>query len=356
MTHANPFVAELLERGAAGFAGYATRLLLDRNDDLAKRCEPDGFATWKAHLTQRIIELAAALAAGERQLFVARLHWSRKAFEARGSDPADLKRSLEALREVMSQNMPTDAAVECNTYIDAAIAIFDQDAPNLDDAELNPNLPHDRTALLYLQQVLEGNVAAAIEVVKRAADSGLGAAGVYLQVLLPAQREIGRLWHLGDVSISEEHLVSATTQRTMSLLTGSGADVSPNGKTMVAAAVAGNAHDIGLRAVADLFQLQGWRAIFIGSDVPAAELPNALTYFDADVLLLGATLSTQIQKAAETIRIIRDRCERDVKIIVGGAAFDEAPDLWRRVGGDGYSPTIDGAVELGGKLAGLRAA
>ncbi len=86
------------------------------------------------------------------------------------------------------------------------------------------------------------------------------------------------------------------------------------------------------------------------------DLPSTLTFFEADLLLLGATLSTQIQKVAETIRIVRDRCERDVRIVVGGAAFDEAPGLWRRVGSDGYSPTADGAVELGGRLVGLQPA
>lgn len=356
MTQANPFVAELLERGAAGFAGYATGLLFERDAGIKQRYEPDAFGTWKAHLTQRIIELAAAVAAGEQKLFVARLHWSRKSFEARGHDVQDLRSSLLALRDVMSQNMPKDAGVECNAYIDAALTALENESPDLDESELNPDIPHDRVALSYLQQILEGNAAGAIDTLKNAASSGLSAAEIYLDILLPAQREIGRLWHLGDVTISEEHLVTATTQRAMSVLSNAGSDIAPNGKTIVAAAVAGNAHDVGLRAVADLFQMQGWRAIFVGSDIPAGELPNTLTYFEGDVLLLGATLSTQIQKVAETIRLIRDRCERDVKIIVGGAAFDEAPDLWRRVGSDGYSQTVDGAVELGSKLAGLRAA
>ncbi|MBT8442812.1 MAG: cobalamin-dependent protein [Gammaproteobacteria bacterium] len=356
MTHASPFVAELLERGAAGFAGYATDLLLERDDGIEQRYQPDAFGTWKAHLTQRIVELAAAVAVGEHRLFVARLKWSRKAFEARGNDVADLQASLLALRGVMGQNMPKDAGEECIEYIDAALSALDNEPPALDQSALDPAAPNDRIALRYLQQVLEGNVAGAIDTVKNAARSGLSAAEVYLDVLLPAQREIGRLWHLGDITIPEEHLVTATTQRAMSVVSNAAADVAPNGKTMVAAAVAGNAHDVGLRAVADLFQLQGWRAIFVGSDIPSGELPNSLTYFEADVLLLSATLSTQIQKVAETIRVIRDRCERDVKIIVGGAAFDEAPDLWRRVGSDGYSQTIDGAIELGSRLVGIRAA
>ena len=63
MTQANPFIAQMLERGASGFAGYAAGLLLERDEQIKDRYAPAAFGTWKGHLTQRIIELAAALAA-----------------------------------------------------------------------------------------------------------------------------------------------------------------------------------------------------------------------------------------------------------------------------------------------------
>jgi methanogenic corrinoid protein MtbC1 len=87
--------------------------------------------------------------------------------------------------------------------------------------------------------------------------------------------------------------------------------------------------------------------------VPSADLPSVLSYFGADLLLLGATLAIQIPRVEEAIIAIRSRCDRPVKIIVGGAAFDEAPDLWRRIGADGYAPTVDQAVALGARLVGL---
>lgn len=356
MNRANPFVAELLERSAAGYAGFATGLLLERVPEIVDAYGADAFTTWKAHMTQRVIELAAALAAGESRLFAARIAWTRKAFIARERNADHLRASLEALRDVLAEHLPGEATSECRGFIDAAIDSLRDPDVGLDESELDPEAPHDKIALRYLQQVLEGNVADAISTVQKAARNGLDHAGVYLEVLLPAQREIGRLWHLGDVTVAEEHLVSATTQRSMAVLANTAPGVAPNGKTVVSAAVAGNAHDIGLRAVADLYQLAGWRSIFVGSDVPTGDLPGTLTFFEADLLLLGATLSTQIQKVAETIRVVRDRCERNVKIVVGGSAFDEAPDLWQRVGGDGYSPTVDGAVAVGARLVGLSSA
>ena len=148
-------------------------------------------------------------------------------------------------------------------------------------------------------------------------------------------------------------MVTSATQRTMSVIATAAARQPANGRTVVVAAVAGNVHDVGLRALADLYQLAGWRVIFVGSDVPMQDLPTMLAFFEADLLMLGATLATHVPRVEQAIRSIRERCERPVKVVVGGAAFDEAPDLWQKIGSDAYASAIDQAIDVGGRLVGL---
>src|SRR5690606_37719362 len=176
---------------------------------------------------------------------------------------------------------------------------------------------------------LTGDVQEALAGLLRAVDEGLPVADAYLGVLLPAEREIGRLWHLARVRVAEEHLVTFAIQRAMALLAHRAPAAPANGRTVVVAAVASNAHDIALRAGADLFQLAGWRSIFLGADVPVDDLVAMLDIFEADALLLGATLVQQVMPVRQTIRSIREHCGRPVKIIVGGAAFDDGTDLWK---------------------------
>jgi methanogenic corrinoid protein MtbC1 len=349
----NPFLAELLTRSASGYAGYAAGILIEQARTIDKRYGQEAFLSWRKHLTQRVIELSAAVAAGEPKLFVARLMWSKKLFIARHQDVAELEVSLIALSSVLNERLPDIARHDSAEYIDLALRALRENNPEIDVSELNPASPNDRIALEYLQTILEGNIGAAIALVTATNKIGLDPTGVYREVLLPAQREIGRLWHLGDINVAEEHLVTSTTQRCMAILANETNNAPAIGKTVVAAAVAGNVHDVGLRAVTDLFQMAGWRSIFLGADVPIRDLPATLTFFESDLLLLTATLSTQTPKVAETIRIIRDRCERDVKILLGGGAFDEAPLLAERLGADGYAATIDEAVSTGSKLLGL---
>ncbi|NIM61512.1 MAG: cobalamin B12-binding domain protein, partial [Acidobacteria bacterium] len=56
------------------------------------------------------------------------------------------------------------------------------------------------------------------------------------------------------------------------------------------ACVAGNVHDIGVRATSDFFEMAGWRAINLGADVPHDEIARSVQFFDADVVVLAAAL------------------------------------------------------------------
>ena len=347
---ANAFAGDLLERSASGYAGFAATLMLERDGGLKERQGGNVLTAWRSNLTQRVLELAAAVLAGEPRLFTGRVTWSRKAFRARGQDDAELRLSFEALRDVLAERLPPPALPQPLAYLDAALALLAEVQPEPDPSELDPLRPADRLALEYLQKILEGNVAEAIAAVATAARNGLGPRAAYTDVLLPAQREVGRLWHAGELSIAEEHMVTSATQRTMAVVVSQAPLPLANGRTVVVAAVSGNVHDIGLRAAADLYQLAGWRVIFVGADVPMQDLPTMLAFFEADLLMLGATLSTQVPRVEQAIRSIRERCERPVRVIVGGAAFDEAPDLGERIGGDGYAPNIVQALEIGARL------
>ena len=217
-SHGNAFAGDLLERTASGYAGFAASLMLARDPGLRDRQGPNAQAAWRSHLTQRVFELAAAVLAGEPRLFTGRVTWARKAFKARGQEDGDLRNSVQALRDVLAERLPKHAHDLPLEYLDAALAALLLPPPASDPCELDPQRPTHRLALAYLQKILEGNVTEAIGVITAAALNGLGPRAVYTDVLLPAQREVGRLWHAGEISIAEEHMVTAATQRTMAVV------------------------------------------------------------------------------------------------------------------------------------------
>jgi methanogenic corrinoid protein MtbC1 len=347
------WIAELLEHGAPSFAGFAANIMLEDEPELERRYAPGAHALWRDHLRERVYELSAAVATGESGLFVARIAWAREGFVARGQSQSDLDRALDALRRVLEEHLPEKARRLPLDLIDQGRSVLAAQEPMRPTPRLDPADPDSRAALDYLRRVLEGEPRAAIDGVLALVDGERSALDVYVDVLLSAQREIGRLWHLGEVNVAEEHLVTATTQRAVAVLVHSAPSTAPNGRTVVAAAVAGDDHDIGLRAVSDAFELSGWRTLFLGRNMPGRDLVQALEFFDADLLLLTATLSTQLSRVRQAIASIREHPELGTRILVGGSVFDEAPDLWERVGADAHAPDIRSALSVGARLVGL---
>ena len=181
-------------------------------------------------------------------------------------------------------------------------------------------------------------------------DDGLTVRNAILKVLLPAQREVGTLWHLNEISVAEEHMVTMTTQRLMAVLADRVDRDPDSGRTVIAAAVAGNIHDIGIRAIAYLIEIAGWRTIYLGPDVPKSDIPAAVECFDADLIMLSLALSSQIPALQRAIDAIRKRNGSSVKIMIGGNGLAGAPDLWKDLGADGYAPTADAALAMANEL------
>jgi methanogenic corrinoid protein MtbC1 len=342
------FVAQILESSATGYAGLTVSLLLERHPEITTRYAPDGFTAWKDQIRLWLLDLSAAAAAGEPQLFEARMLWVRESFVARQASPEDLVAALVALRDILQERLPGDSAGTVVPTVDRAIeAITDPQAEQAGD--LDPEKP-GRRALSYLETILEGKPRDAIEQVLRMVDGGTPVKNVYIEVLLPAQKEAGRMWHAGDLRIAEEHVITSTTQRAMALLCERGQATEQKNRTALLSCVAGDIHDIGIRALTDFFEMAGWRAVNLGPDVPAVEIARAVQIFNADVVLLSATLDPHLKGLQDTIARVRSLEQRDVKVIVGGPALEGVPDLWRKLGADGYSARLEDAETLASQL------
>lgn len=342
----NPAAASAIENHAYAIASKACADLLAQHADIDSRFGSDAKEMWTDHLQQRLMELSVALAAGDNGLFVARLAWSRSAMQARGLTTEDLDTSLVALRTSLADQLDKEAGAVALEWIDQAIQALDEAPADKLDPVLDVGIPLDRLAIQYVQSVVAGNVLPGMQLVLDAVEHGASISDAYLRVLLPAQHEVGRLWHLNELSVSEEHLVSYTTQRLMATLSGLAQRKPDNGFTAVAGAVSGNVHDIGIRAISYLLEIEGWRTIYLGSDIPQTELPSTLETYEADVLLLSVALTSQIPATTRTIESIRQNCALPTKILVGGNGLAEHAELWREIGADGYAADAETALEL----------
>lgn len=363
MAHPDPFCAQLLESSAQGLAALAVERLFERHPDLPARYQPHPAIKWRESLTTRIGQLAAAVAVGCPPLFVHQAEWDKLAHHARGGERMwrDLEAALTALRDTVDAELPAPAAKAAVSCLEAALtrlATAALEGPRFVD----PATPTGRIAAEYLLAILEGDRRKAADVVLRhvrmgdngQGDGRLSVTEVYEKVLAPAQQELGRLWHLNESTVAEEHFATATTHMVVSMLYPHLPRRAPNGRTALCASVQGNAHDIGVRMIADHLEMDGFKAVYLGANVPIPDLVLGIGDFGVNVLALSAGLGTHLPALKDTIEAVR-ASHPGVKIMVGGGAFAAAggPRIALDMGADAHADSFADAVATARRLTGL---
>lgn len=203
---------------------------------------------------------------------------------------------------------------------------------------------------VYLDAIREGDHRAALDIVDRARAEGADLATVYLDLLQPAMREIGRLWQDNELTVADEHLATAVTQTVMAHLFSSGvrgAAPAADRPTLIAACVDTERHEMGLRMVCDIMELEGWHVVYLGATVPVGSLLSLMQRQPPAVLALSATIPTHLPRLRATIAAVRDALGAAAPpILVGGRPFLDHPDLAASVGADATAADARAAAAL----------
>jgi len=133
---------------------------------------------------------------------------------------------------------------------------------------------------------------------------------------LPLVRLVGRRWADGELSIAEEHLLSGVLRN---LLAGLMQSRRVTGRPVLLATPVGERHEIGLLMVAVLALDAGANVVYLGVDLPAAEIVTAATQTRARVVGLSVVTSKNRTRAMAEITAIRAALPADSELWLGGA-------------------------------------
>jgi len=107
-------------------------------------------------------------------------------------------------------------------------------------------------------------------------------------IIAPILRDIGGRCACGEFSAVHEHLASGLLRNLISSLLRLYPS-SVSGDAIVLATPAQERHEFGLLLAALLAAMHGWRAIYLGADLPAPEISRAVRLTNARVLILSIT-------------------------------------------------------------------
>ncbi len=300
------------------------------------------------HLTY----LAEAVAAEDKSLFNDYVAWVKALFAGLGFPESALADTLAWTRATLSEQLPAELWAVVEPYLASAQASLPTAAAE-PAGFLRGDDPLTRLARQYLDALLAADRHTASRLILHAIASGVNVRDIYLNVFQPVQREIGRLWQTNRVSVAQEHFCTAATQLIMSQLYPYIFSTNRVNRRLVATCIGGELHEIGMRMVADFFEMEGWDTYFMGANTPLPSILQTVKERQADLLAISATMTFHVRGVHELIAAVRALDGgRRVPIIVGGYPFNVSPQLWRTVGADGYAPDAQEAVAVATKLVG----
>lgn len=147
-------------------------------------------------------------------------------------------------------------------------------------------------------------------------------ATLYQRVIAPAMHELGRLWEKGAITIADEHLATALTQRVLAAvrtpeLLEETLPARPDKPRALLAAVQGEQHALGLRMAADLLEDSGYQVAYLGADVPTEALLQAVRTLSPDLLGLSATMPESARRLEDVVELVGDERPR-LPLLLGG--------------------------------------
>lgn len=172
----------------------------------------------------------------------------------------------------------------------------------------------------FLDALLLGKHTECSKLVRTYLSNQLSINELYQEILTKALYDVGELWEFNKISVASEHLASAIVEAIMNQLYLEIISEKKRIKTVIASCVENEFHQIGIKMISDIFEMNGWDALFLGSNTPTTELISFIKLKQPDVLAISLTLYFNLPNLEKMIEKIRIEFPA-LPILVGGQAF-----------------------------------
>ncbi|MDQ6872453.1 MAG: MerR family transcriptional regulator [Gemmatimonadota bacterium] len=168
---------------------------------------------------------------------------------------------------------------------------------------------------LSLTQSLEGSQ---LDDHLRRAAATLGFPEFLVRVAVPLLRRVGDEWHSGRLTPAQEHVASSVVHDIFveRMRAFSSRVDSPR---ILIATPAGERHAIGAALVGAAAAVEGWGVIYLGVDLPAAEIANAAIARRVSVVGLSVVYVDNRERVLGELRELRSLLPDDIALVVGGS-------------------------------------
>jgi methanogenic corrinoid protein MtbC1 len=182
----------------------------------------------------------------------------------------------------------------------------------------------DSPADYWFKTALEAVRALDASALRSALDESLVALGrvaAIEQVIAPLMETVGDLWRRGELRVVHEHLAAAGARSFLGALTEI-ASAAP-APLLISTTLPGQLHEIGAMMVAATAASEGWRALYLGPDLPPEEVAAAVREQPAcRVLALSFVFPPDDDQLPTEVRRLGEFLPENLTILAGGRAIE----------------------------------
>lgn len=168
--------------------------------------------------------------------------------------------------------------------------------------------------------------------------------------LIKGMNEVGRLFEEEEYFISDLLICSDAMYNGIDVLKEKIESYGENNlATAVIGVVEGDTHDIGKNLVKLMLEVNGFKMIDLGKDVPCEKFVDEAIKNDAQFIMMSTLMTTTMANMKKVIDILNERNIRDQFIVmVGGGPVSES--FAKDIGADAYSENANEAVKVAKSL------
>jgi methanogenic corrinoid protein MtbC1 len=172
----------------------------------------------------------------------------------------------------------------------------------------------------YLQSILIGNRQQCQNVVNDFLSENHSVNELYEGVIKPALYEVGRLWEQNKITVATEHMATAITEGILNSLYTSIIPAEYTEKKVVLACVENEEHQVGIKMVADVFEMNKWESYFLGTGFPTVELIRYIDKIKPDLIALSLSIYFNFGNLKHMLGKLKNNFPH-IPILVGGQAL-----------------------------------
>jgi DNA-binding transcriptional MerR regulator/methylmalonyl-CoA mutase cobalamin-binding subunit len=169
------------------------------------------------------------------------------------------------------------------------------------------------------------------------------------QLLLPVLQRVGEGWHDGSLRITHEHMTSSVVRSFLGSMRSNSDMAGPRTEILITTP-AGQLHELGALMAAVTADLDGWRPVYLGPNMPAEEIAAIVQQREARIVALSIVHVADPSTVTGELRKIHRLVPEGTVLIVGGSGARHYRGVLEEVG----AIQVDDLTSFRGELDRLR--